>query len=88
MSGTNKSDGATESDVFRHRSDRARPSAPRRADAARRQAQDEDEAVLAADSGPGVGIYSSHVNDNIGFTWQDNDALIAQDDAIRAAAAK
>ena len=29
----------------------------------------------------GVGIYSSHWNDNNGFTWQGNAALIAQDDA-------
>ena len=35
----------------------------------------------------GVGIYSSHPNDNNGFTWQGNDALIAQDDALRAAVA-
>ena len=33
----------------------------------------------------GVGIYSSHPNDNNGFTWKGNDALIAQDDALRAA---
>ena len=33
-----------------------------------------------------VGIYSSHPNDSNGFTWQGNDALIAQDDAMRAAA--
>ena len=33
----------------------------------------------------GVGIYSSHWNDNNGFTWQGNDALIAQDVALRAA---
>ena len=31
----------------------------------------------------GVGIYSSHPNDNDGFTWQGNDALIAQDVAMR-----
>jgi hypothetical protein len=30
----------------------------------------------------GVGIYSSHPNDNNGFTWKGNDALIAQDDAL------
>ena len=35
----------------------------------------------------GVGIYSSHWNDNNGFTWQGNAALIAQDDALRAAVA-
>ena len=35
----------------------------------------------------GVGIYSSHPNDNNGFTWKGNDALIAQDDALRAAVA-
>ena len=34
----------------------------------------------------GVGIYSSHPNDNDGFTWQGNDALISQDAALRAAA--
>ena len=28
----------------------------------------------------GVGIYSSHWNDNNGFTWQGNATLIAQDD--------
>ena len=32
----------------------------------------------------GGGIYSSHWNDNDGFTWQGNDALIAQADALRA----
>ena len=37
-------------------------------------------------SAHGVGIYSSHPNDSNGFTWQGNDALIAQDDALRAAA--
>ena len=36
----------------------------------------------------GVGIYSSHPNDNNGFTWQGNDALIAQDDALLAVAKK
>ena len=36
----------------------------------------------------GVGIYSSHPNDNNGFTWKGNDALIhAQEDALRAAVA-
>ena len=35
----------------------------------------------------GVGIYSSHWNDNNGFTWQGNATLIAQDDALRAAVA-
>ena len=35
----------------------------------------------------GVGIYSSHWNDNNGFTWQGNAALIAQDDALRVAVA-
>ena len=35
----------------------------------------------------GVGIYSSHPNDNNRFTWQGNAALIAQDDALRAAVA-
>ena len=35
----------------------------------------------------GVGIYSSHWNDNNGFTWQGNAALIAQDDALWAAVA-
>ena len=33
----------------------------------------------------GVGIYSSHPKDNDGFTWRGNAALIAQDDAMRAA---
>ena len=38
--------------------------------------------------GLGVGIYSSHPNDNNGFTcWQGNAALIPQDDALRAAVA-
>ena len=32
----------------------------------------------------GVGIYSSNPNDNDDFTWQGNDALIAQDVAMRA----
>ena len=35
----------------------------------------------------GVGIYSSHPDDNNGFTWKGNNALIAQDDALRAAVA-
>ena len=35
----------------------------------------------------GFGIYSAHQNDNKGFTWKGNDALIAQDDALRAAVA-
>ena len=35
----------------------------------------------------GVGNYSSHPNDNSGFTWKGNAALIAQDDALRAAVA-
>ena len=35
----------------------------------------------------GVGIYSFHPNDNNGFTWKGNAALIAQDDARRAAVA-
>ena len=34
----------------------------------------------------GVGIYSSHPNDNNGYTWRGNDALSAQDDAMRAVA--
>ena len=34
----------------------------------------------------GVGIYSSHPDDSAGFTWQGNSALMAQDDAMRAAA--
>ena len=29
--------------------------------------------------------YSSHWKDNDGYTWQGNDALIAQDAALRAA---
>ena len=33
----------------------------------------------------GGGDYSSHPNDNRGFTWRGNAALIAQDDALRAA---
>ena len=33
----------------------------------------------------GVGDYSAHPNDNSGFTWMGNAALIAQDDALRAA---
>ena len=33
----------------------------------------------------GGGDYSSHPNDNRGFTWMGNAALIAQDDALRAA---
>ena len=32
-----------------------------------------------------VDDYSSHPNDNRGFTWMGNAALIAQDDALRAA---
>ena len=35
----------------------------------------------------GGGDYSSHPNDNRGFTWMGNAALIAQDDALRAAVA-
>ena len=35
----------------------------------------------------GVGIYSSNPNDNNGFTWKGNAALISQDDALRAAVA-
>ena len=35
----------------------------------------------------GVGNYSAHPNDNRGFTWMGNAALIAQDDALRAAVA-
>jgi hypothetical protein len=42
-----------------------------------------DRSLLPADA-LGVGIYSSHPNDNNGFTWQGNAALIAQDDALRA----
>ena len=34
-----------------------------------------------------VGIYSSHPDDSNGFTSKGNDALIAQDDALRAAVA-
>ena len=34
-----------------------------------------------------VDDYSSHPNDNRGFTWMGNAALIAQDDALRAAVA-
>ena len=45
-----------------------------------------DRSLLPADA-LGVGIYSSHPNDNNGFTWQGNAALIAQDDALRAAVA-
>jgi len=45
-----------------------------------------DRSLLPADA-LGVGIYSSHLNDNNGFTWQGNAALIAQDDALRAAVA-
>ena len=32
-----------------------------------------------------VGIYSAHPNDNNGFTWQGNAALMSQADALRAA---
>ena len=35
----------------------------------------------------GVSIYSTHPDDNNGFTWKGNDALIAQDNALRAAVA-
>ena len=35
----------------------------------------------------GVRIYSSHPDDSNGFTSKGNDALIAQDDALRAAVA-
>ena len=45
-----------------------------------------DRSLLPADA-LGVGISSSHPNDNNGFTWQGNAALIAQDDALRAAVA-
>jgi len=34
----------------------------------------------------GVGLYSSHPRDSNSFTWQGNDTLMAQDDALRAAA--
>ena len=43
-----------------------------------------DRSLLPADA-LGVGLYSSHPNDNNGFTWQGNAALIAQDDALRVA---
>ena len=45
-----------------------------------------DQSLLPADA-LGVGIYSANPNDNNGFTWQGNDALITQDDALRAAVA-
>ena len=45
-----------------------------------------DRSLLPADA-LGVGIYSAHPNDNDGFTWKGNAALIAQDDALRAAVA-
>ena len=45
-----------------------------------------DRSLLPADA-LGVGVYSSHPNDNNGFTWQGNAGLIAQDDALRAAVA-
>ena len=35
----------------------------------------------------GAGIYSSHPNDNNGFTWKGNAALTSQDDALWAAVA-